>query len=635
MTDIEKLQKLKEWILADQHPYFTSAPKVAHLLSLRVSASASNANSNTSGSSGEQERPLSSIPLAERLSSPKMGYPAGGPHQNSIYKGENDPSSRQQEEVQHDVNMNDADHMGKNEDVEMPESRFRETTGPLLTPTHTEPPHPLAYTRPEDSERKNELLDGRQSPRNEGRGYADGQSRFGGGRYEPRGRYRGGYNNQGNRRFSNEQTDQRYHDYNRDRDYDRKPDYAAGHPDDRRNSARSFGDGPAKYGRQSYDGRPGEQARARVPSDHIPQPLAIDTSTEAKPDEGAKDHPENVGATAELDTTLPSLEAKTELPSASPTSAGNGPPQSVPESITTVPATASPPRSEIALDASPTRAGQEERSTTNHSPPRSASIGHRDFKNGRDGSRDRDPRPNFNADRYHHQDTRPRADSYQKYPAASKPYDRPLPSRDDNRTFATREPYYRPAYAPTPPVDDRRFVPRDVGYPDDPGYAPRRDYRPGEWDNKRRDVDRPLDRPYERDRDRDVRGSLISPNDARGPRLPHTAAIPPRGYPAERDGPRGPSARGAHDVYPPHAPAHDPRGYDRESYGAPLPPPASSYLREPSRVRPRSLSPPLRRDYRLDQRPPAKRPRGPDEQYILPPLAPGMFSRYMLLPLGL
>lgn len=615
MTDIEKLQKLKEWILADQHPYFTSAPKVAHLLSLRVSASVSNANSNTSGSSGEQERPLSSIPLAERLSSPKMAYP-GVPHQNSIYNDQ-EPSNRQRERIRDDVSMNDVDHKENNEDVEMPDSRYRETTGPLLTPTRTEPPHPLAYTRPEDAERKVENFNDRQSPRNDARGYGGYGDHRGNGRYEPRGRFRGagGYNNQGNRRFSlenREQTDQRYHDYNRDRDYDRKSEYTAGHPDGQGNNARSFGDSPSKFSRQSYEGRSGESTRAPIPSNSLPMDTSVDVKSEEDKNVVTMNPPEDAGVTAELETTL---DAKMELPSASPTSAGNGPPLSAPESITTIPAEASPARSEIALGT-----GQEDRPGGNRSP-RSISVGRRDFKNGRVASRDRDARPNFNnADRYHHQDTRPKADSYQKYPAASRPYERPLQPREDTRTFATRDPYYRPAY---PPVDDRRFVPREGGYPDDPAYPPRRDNRPGEWDNKRREPDRPLDRPYERDRERDIRGPLISPNDPRGPRMSHIAAAPPRGYP-ERDGPRGLNARNAHDPYPPHPVAHEPRGYDREPYGAPPLPPGGSYLREAPRVRPRSLSPPARRDYRPDTRPPAKRPRGPDDSYGIPPPAPGM-----------
>lgn len=626
MTDIEKLQKLKEWILADQHPSFTSAPKVAHLLKLMVSASGSNENSNASGSSGEQERPLSSIPLAERLSSPKTGHPAGGGRQNGVYKNDN-PSNLQDEKVQDDVSMKDANHE-KKEDVDMADSRYKETTGPLLTPTHTEPPQPIAYNRPEDSEHKTELYKDGQSPRNEGRGYGgymDNHSRAGNGHYEPRGRYRGNnYNNQGNRRFSlddREQADQRYHDFNRGRDYDRRSEYAV---DDRRNDARNYGDSPPKYGRQSYDGRPGEPARARVPSNQNLRPLAMDTSADAQNDESTKfttkDAPESAGVAAETDTTIPLIDATMEPASASPTSVGNGPPQSLTESVATIPAATSPPRSEIPLDTPPEQKEQEEKSAAKQTPPRSTSASRRDFKDLRDTSRDRDIRPNFgarDADRYH-QDTRPRADSYQKYPGPFRPYDRSLPPREENKTFPGRDTYYRPP----PPIDDRRLGPREVGYPDEAGYAPRRDYRPGEWDNKRRDVDRPLDRPYERDRDRDIRGPMVPQSDARGPRIPHTAALPSRGYPPERDGPRGLNARNAHDPYPPHPPAHDPRGYDREPYGAPLLPPTGSYLREAPRVRPRSSSPPLRRDYRPDPRPPAKRPRGPDDGYILPPPAP-------------
>jgi hypothetical protein len=129
-----------------------------------------------------------------------------------------------------------------------------------------------------------------------------------------------------------------------------------------------------------------------------------------------------------------------------------------------------------------------------------------------------------------------------------------------------------------------------------------------------------LDRLYERDRDRDVRAPLISPSDARGPRGSHVGTGPPRGYPPDRDGPRGLNPRTAHDPYPPSL---DSRGYDRDPYGAPPLPPVAPYLREGPRVRPRSLSPPPRREYRPEARPPAKRPRGPDDPYVMPPPLPG------------
>jgi hypothetical protein len=119
---------------------------------------------------------------------------------------------------------------------------------------------------------------------------------------------------------------------------------------------------------------------------------------------------------------------------------------------------------------------------------------------------------------------------------------------------------------------------------------------------------------------------LISPSDTRGPRGPHVGTIPPRGYLPDRDGPRSLNARTAHDPYPPHPPSLDSRGYDRDPYGAPPMPPVAPYLREAPRVRPRSLSPPPRREYRPEARPPAKRPRGSDDPYVMPPPLPGRSS---------
>ena len=618
MTDIEKLQKLKEWILADQHPYFTSAPKVAHLLSLRVSASGPNAKSNASGSSGEQEQALSTIPLAERLSSPKTAHLAGASHQGT--HREEDPGNRKREEAQDDVNMSDADLKEKhrNMDMDMSDSPYRETTGPLLTPTHAEPYHSFAYTRPEDLDRKHERYNDRQSPRNEGRSY---------GRYEPTGRYRGGgYNNQGNRRFSagdREQTGQRFHDYGRDRDYDRRSEYSAGY---QRNNARSVGGNPPKQSRQNYDELPEDPAKGRVPADQIDQSMVTEASANSDeyPKPSAAEHPEDTVGASELSVSPPLANVKTEPSSASPTSIGNGPPQSTTESIAAHPLATSP-RPERPLDTPPNRPGQDEGPVANHSP---GSVGVRNIKPGRAVSGDRDSRPNFNgrdANRYHHQDARPRTESYHKYPPTYRPYERPPPPREDTRSFSSaRGPSYRPAYAAPPPVDDRRFVPRDMGYPDDPGY--RRDYRAGDWDNKRRDIDRPLDRPYDRDRDRDARDPLISPNDTRGPRAPNPGPIPPRGYPPDRDGPRGLNPRVVHEPYPPQPPI-DSRGYDHDPYGMRPFPPATPYLREAPRVRPRSLSPPPRRDFRPEARPPTKRPRGPDDPYGVPPPLPGKRSR--------
>jgi hypothetical protein len=652
MSDIEKLQKLKELILADQHPFFTSAPKVAHLLSLRVSASGSNA----SNSGGELDaEPLSllanqynNIPLAERLSSPKAQ--ANGDFHASNDSASNLVSSHEEASFgRHIQGLNDvanAESTKREEDVDMSESYRFEPTETGAGSIHPEPhlgPVPQSYQRHSDVQRGNERPgfddSGRRSPREDSRGWSKGNdgrvpfndhqsrfppgnnSRYGdvGGRYGTS-YYRGGYRNQGNRRYSlNDRPNSDQRNYDNARDYDRQPDFSPSYSDERRLDDRYNDKGLATgpRGQAYYNGARSTYGR-RIDDSMVPgspqepvQPLKSGSMEASKPDEnmqlGLK---EDFNATSATNSEAPlvvDLKAEAE----SPVSLGNGLPPSTADSI--VPPTASPDRIDVAMDSHSLKGHEEtDKSKANRSPTPNA-----DNRETKSLDTDHEPRPNYmprDGHRFPPYD-RPRPNTYQKYPVGNRNYDRPLPVRDD-RPYPNREPY-RPAYRPSSPplADDRRFVPRDAGYAHEPGYlSPRREYRSGDWDMKR--DDRPLERPYDRNRDLDRDRRVPAP-------LPPKVSVaggPRQRYPPlpEHAGPRGnPNNRAIHDPYS-IPPPHDPRGYDRDPYADPLPPVPGAYSRDASRVRPRSLSPP-RRDYRPDDRP-NKRLRGPDPSYGPPPV---------------
>lgn len=641
MSDIEKLQKLKEWILADQHPFFTSAPKVAHLLSLRVSGS---------GSSTSEDDPLSvfagnynTIPLAERLSSPRVhaNGDSNGFHDSAsnLVSSQDDPSFEPQ--TQGTDNAMDTTFSRREEDVNLSETRGFE---PNEHGSNREPyseATPQSYQRHPDVQRSGERQgfdeNGRRSPpRDDSRGWPkwdDGRGPVGDhrprfppgndGRYEnTRGRYgasyyRGGYNNQGNRRFSlndRSNSDQRY--YDNARNYERRPDFNSSYPDERRVDDRYGDKGPASgpRGQVYYGRRADEQKIPTSPQDHS-QPLKSASIDANNLDEEMQLGTKEVSDSGANATDGPSaIDSKTEPMVESPVSVGNGLPSSTTDSA--VPPTASSDRTDVQMDVQSLKGPEDaDKPGTDHSP--TPNVDNRETR-PQDG--DRDSRSTYmprDGNRFSSYDNRPRMNTYQKYPAGNRNYDRP---------YGNRETYHRLAYrapSPPPPADDRRFVPRDVGYAPESGYVspPRRDYRPGEWDAKR--DDRPLDRPYDRNRDldRDRRvPAALPPNDPRGPKLSGVGPPRPR-YPPplEHAAPRGAPARIMHDQYS-MPPSHDPRAYERDPYAEPVPPVPGAYSRDPSRVRPRSLSPP-RREYRTDDRPPNKRLRGPDAPYGPPPVA--------------
>lgn len=635
MSDIEKLQKLKEWILSDQHPMFTSAPKVAYLLSLRVPApswSAADSNGSSNSLGGDQERQSGAVPLAERLSSPKMqpytgdDQPFNDAYGNEDQHGQNDHQSTPFQDNQNTSGPYEGTHgppgSDSFNDVEMADSRTQGSTGPVLTPTHTAHPYPRHYSRPSDDQRRYEQgEDGRRSPRNdtrqwqERRGPANGNySRHpagDGGRYPP-GNYRGGYQNHGDRRYSGSDYQQHpnHRNYEYDRNADRRPDYQS----DDRHGGRQQGYGSRggyyqSYGpRQTYE-RKGDYNR---PSGREPSlPLKTDDLDGAKPTEEntspmeVQDATENKMMTDDQSAPEKSGNSANVTSPPSPSSANGGPPQSVGESAT-LPGLGSPPRSEAQLESVPGASAQDEKASGTASP--SSPLEGDDA--GRDPQyRDQDGNYKSNPGNYtgrnqdyrrQPQDTRPRADSYQRYPPHERSYER-LPTRDD-RTYPPRDTSYRPNYAP-PPADGRRFVPRDAGYADE-AYYRGRDYRPpADWDTKRRESERvPDTRLYERDRE-----LRPGPPAAHGPpRHVSTRPYPPA---VDRDSvpPRQAPPRMPAEAYP------VPSRYDPEPYPLPhsAPPPPGSY----SRIRTRSMSP-VRRDYQPEDRPPPKRVRGPDEPYV-------------------
>lgn len=644
MSDIEKLQKLKELILADQHPFFTSAPKVAHLLSLRVSAS----GSNTSNSGELDAEPLSllanqynNIPLAERLSSPKARensdfHPYNDSASNFISSHEEASSDRHTQDLNNAAN---AESTKREEDVDMSDSYKFEPAETGTGSVHQEPhlgPVPQSHQRHLETQRGNERPgfddSGRRSPREDSRGWSKGndgrvqfgdhQSRFppeNNGRYGDVGRYgtsyhRGGY--PGNRRYSlNDRPNSDQRNYDNARDYGRRPDFSSSYSDERRLDDR-FNDkglatgprGQAYYNgaRSSYDRRIDDSMVPGSPREPAQQ-LKSGSMEASKPDEDMQPSLKDVFNATSATNSEPALVVERKVEPESPVSLGNGLPPSTTDSI--VPPTASPDRTDVTMDSHSLKGHEEtDKSNANHSP--TSNVDNRETK---PLDTDHESRPNYmprDGPRFPPYD-RPRANTYQKYPVGNRNYDRPLPVRDD-RPYPNREPY-RAAYRPfsPPPADDRRFVPRDPDYAHEPGYlSPRRgEYRSGDWDMKR--DERPLERPYDRnrdlDRDRRVPAPLL-------PKVP-VAGAPRQRYPPppEHAGPRGnPNNRGMPDPYS-IPPSHDSRGYDRDPYTDPLPPVPGAYSRDVPRVRPRSSSP-TRRDYM----PPNKRLRG-DPSYGPPP----------------
>lgn len=647
MSDVEKLQKLKEWILADQHPFFTSAPKVAHLLSLRDPTS----GSTTSGSAGDYDRGsapnrtgINNIPLAERLSSPNANANSDNPGfhspSNSGFMRPEVPPFRRDSQG-HDDDAMIMDYPGRDDDGERADTRRFETTGPTLNFGHSQPRTnhlSQGYQRQPDLQRRDERPDfdeGRRSPKGDSRSWnkwddgrqgmseqsyrypPESNGRYGdggpGARYGP-GSYRGSYNHRGIRRYS---LNDRQHP---DQRYDRRPDFAPIYPGDRHNSKPPLGSprGPSYYNaKQSYDRRVEEQTGDNSPQKD-PQVLATEPGENTNPEQEVNGAAKEVEGGAHASTVDMSVSAdiKPDPTPESLVSPGPGVPPSTVESA--LPVSVSPER----MEDSHSIKEQDDKSNINRSPPP-----HVDNRDGRSREFNRDSRSNY-GNRFP-QDNRPRTNAYQK-PFPNRNYERPLPPRND-RTYVpreplNREPYYGRPMPPSPsPVDDRRFVPRDAGYMDDPGYPPRRDYRVDDWDAKR-DM-RPIDRPYDRERDRDLRAPVSLPptSDPRGSNLPPHAGPRPR-YPPERNPPRAVgNARPMHDSYPmpPPSEPREIRSYDRDPYGEPPLPPAAAYAREPSRVRHRSASPP-RRDYRQDDRPPLKRLRGPEGSY--PPGPNGEFA---------
>ncbi|KAG8839623.1 hypothetical protein FS842_002019 [Serendipita sp. 407] len=628
VSDLEKLQKIKESILSGQHPFFTSAPKVQHLLSLRVPTSnRSTLDSNaSSGSAGDQERPPSSIPLVDRLSSTRVhdDYPVDEDHQQQDGTGMTTQEDKKEDPEASNAGMNTdkTDSRSVTLGWASPDP-YKNMEGPDSTPAW--------------GDSKNEG----SRPSDNGWPVTPAENADNGWRVSENGRnqhgpHRGAYNHYGNRRFSGndrQHPDQRHFDNNRN--FDRRNEYSSNYPDDRRGDDhrghRPFNRGGyhQHYGSRPHFDRRNEQGKGPETSQQQnAQPL--DSSEPLKsvdePNSSAMDLVEDsnrpsVEGIAGVDTKMEPLATEPTSPSAS-----IAPPQSATESIATIPAPSSPHRSDVPMDTRSLRSGQGPKSVGNRSPTRNEG-----FRNVQGRDYDRDVRmrnnqyqPRDNDHRFNQQDGRPRAEGYQKYPPQSRTYDRPLPQRDD-RGYAGRDPQHRQSYPPPmPPVD--RFVPRDQGYAEEPpAYGPRRDYRPGsgsDWDLRRRD-ERPIDnRIYDRDRDvRDLRGSAPFPNDSRmQPKLSHMGGSggPPRGYPPHVD--REGAGRGVNPRLPPDPYLSHPQdirgGYDRAPYPSPhAPPPAGSY----SRVRPRSMSP-TRRDYRQDERPPNKRLRGPEDSYsALPP----------------
>jgi hypothetical protein len=667
MSDIEKLQKLKDYILADQHPFFTSAPKVAHLLSLHVSGS----DYDRSTPSNEHERPLSSIPLADRLSSPKPPVNASfndfesteTASQNHVSQEEEQPLPRKSEEPEESSTSAEGRDRG---DVEMSEPHSGEPTRSGSPPSRGEgnfpPQHPQNYSRPNDMQRRPEKHsfgdNVRRSPRQGGRDLNtwedrrppahDSQPRYPSGNNnanynhnrpgEQGNRYgqgppRSGYNQHPNRRFSGSerpQFEQRYYENDRDR----RNDYPPNSQDDRRPEDRFMPrqplNGPRGY--QNNNNRPYHDRRSESQSmggahQGTQQPMSRNNSEVIKPDEEMKtspvDIPSAAASVASKDNATSNMDVLTEKANTSPRSSDNLPLPSTTESTTTMVAPSSPVRSDVPMDSPSTRMG------TDNKPTHRSPAQNQDHKSARDQPPYRQQRqfyPRNDNNRPNNQEGRPRADSYvnanyyneNRFNAGNRGYDRPPPQRDD-RTFSNiRDTGYKPSYNGAPPVDDRRFVPREPSYPDDPPYAAK-NYRPADWDMRRREGDRFADRPFDRERDREPRGPMMGPNETRNQKIPQQVGA--RSYPAERDGPRPFINRGPPDPFPMHTPANEPRGYDRDFYPPPPSSSAAPYGREISRVRPRSLSP--RRDYRPGDRPPNKRPRGPDDSYGMSGPPPG------------
>lgn len=636
MNDIEKLQKIKEWILQDQHPYFNSAPKVAHLLSLRVSA----ADQSSSGSAGDRdvERPISSIPLAERLSSPRdringdfRDSQSQEAHEAMSTSAEDRAGGQGNQNMEQNVNAN-ATPIG--EDVDMTDSHGLEPTGPVLTPTHPTGrgiPHPRgAYSRPMDTGWKQEKYipdQGRRSPGADGRPRDDYEWRRHPGddpmrrppsptgryeknydRFEP-GSHAPGYHPQGNRRFS--YGDRQRMGYAGDRDYANQGSYAPRFQDDRRMDDRGYTRHPMAGPRtQNYHANRGNYERPmygtnRQQSQHIKND-SFDQSTSNNGLDSQLVNSAEPADDKEVAKSEPPSESKVTPANASPVSPAVAPSQSGTDSV---PAPPSPVKSETPQEVPFVPAPDEKMSEGNHSPRVSASaVEDRDVKQ---------PEPEQQDNRPKFYQGRPRMNF--KYPHEHHGYDRSLPPRDD-RNFERREAYQRPGYAHPLPSNDRRFVQREAAYPDDSPYASRREFQPQNWDMKRRDDDLSFTKPFDYDRGRDFRAGPVTPRDM-PPRDMRDRKGPPMGavrsYDFHHEVPRRLVSRS-----PPPRPLSPPPGfrdYDRNYYAAPAPPAmapmAASYSRELPRVRPRSLSP-VRRDFRAEERPPpAKRPRGPAVPY--------------------
>ncbi|PVG00384.1 hypothetical protein CPB86DRAFT_782728 [Serendipita vermifera] len=668
MSDIDKLQKLKEYILADQHPFFTSAPKVAHLLSLHASGS----DYDRSTPSNENERPLSNIPLADRLSSPK---PPVNPvndfentetaSQNHVSQGEEHPFPIKSEEPEESSTSAGGRDRG---DVEMSDTRVVEPTRSDSSPTRGEgvfpPQQSQNYSRPHDMQRRPERYsfgdNGRRSPRQGSREFNtwedrrppdnDSQPRYPSGQnnhpnhhnHRPgeqghrygQGHPRGGYHQHPNRRFSGSerpQFEQRYYENDRDR----RPDYPLNSHDDRRPDDRFVQrqphNGPRGY--QNNNNRPYHDRRSENQSiggahHGSQQPMSRNNSEVMKPDEEMKtspvDTPSAAASVVSKDNATSPMDTLTEKAITSPQSTDNLPLQSTTESTTTMVAPSSPVRSDVPMDSSSTRMGTDGKSSAHRSPAQNQDNKTRDQSSYRQ-NRQFYPRNDNNRT---NQEGRPRADSYvntsyyneNRFGAGNRGYDRPPPQRDDRAFSNMRDPGYKPPYNGATQVDDRRFVPREPLYPDEPPYTAKRDYRPADWDMRRREGDRFDNRSFDRERDREPRGPMMGATDSRTQKMPQQ--MPSRNYPADRDGSRPFVNRGPPDPYPLPPPSNDVRGYDRDFY---VPPPQTSstapYTRDASRIRPRSLSP--RRDYRPGDRPPNKRPRGPDDSYNMSGPPPG------------
>ncbi|KAG8818353.1 hypothetical protein FRC17_010870 [Serendipita sp. 399] len=606
MTDLEKLQKIKERILSDQHPFFTSAPKVEHLLSLRVPASFRSAvDSNaSSGSAGDQERPLSSVPLVDRLSSPKFhdGYPVD--------------EERQKQDGAERTSQEEPSHQGKEDNPEASHGEMStEDAEPVGAHGWYSPKYDFGNNVGQDSSPT------RESSNNEGSRPPGNGWKYGENGRNQHGAQRGTYHHYGNRRFSG--NDQRQYDNNRN--FDRRNDFSSNHPDDRdRQHQRPYGRGGyhQHYGSRPYYDRRNEQGKGSEASQQHQQPAesseAHNSVDETKT--SAMDITEEPDRS--LTEEVAAIDTKMETPVTEVTSPSTSvaPPQSATESIATIPAPVSPPRSDVPMDSRSLRSGQGPKSVGNRSPTRNDS-----FRNVQNRDYDRDVRMRSNQyqqrdndHRFNQQEGRQRAEGYHKYQPQSRNYERQPLQRDDRGYTAQ----YRQSFPPPPIPPTDRFVPRDQGYAEEPLYT-RRDYRPGpDWESRRRD-ERPIDnRLYDRDRDmRDMRGPAPFPTDSRmQPKMSHLGGStgPPRAYPpqVDRDGAgRGVTPRLAPDPYLSHPQEVRGGGYDRAPYQSPHGAPSTGTY---SRVRPRSMSPP-RRDYRQDERPPNKRQRPEDSYGALPP----------------